>query len=267
MGRLTYDGTAYLGFQRQGGDAPTIQAAVESALASVAGHPVGCSAAGRTDTGVHASGQIISWQMGWQHPLDNLLRATNLQLPGDIALQAVALAEEGFHPRFSALRRTYLYRIYIAPTRDPLRQRYVWHYYRPLDATAMAQAAGLLEGVHDFATFGQPSSGTTTVRHVIATQVQAVADEIHFTITANAFLQRMVRSIVGALVDVGREKTTVKEFEEAFLAADRMRGGASTAPPQGLVLTEVTYKKDLFTTSAQPEMIGIEKSGGKQHEI
>lgn len=266
MGRLTYDGTAYLGFQRQGGDAPTIQASVEDALSTVAGHPVGCIAAGRTDTGVHASGQVISWQMEWQHPLNSLLRATNLYLPGDIALQTLAITSEGFHPRFSALSRTYLYRIYIAPARDPLRQRYVWHYYRSLDIVAMAQAAQLLEGVHDFATFGQPPSGTTTIRHVIATNMQKVADEIHFTITANAFLQRMARSIVGALVDVGREKTTIKEFEEAFLAADRMRG-ASTAPPQGLVLTQVTYEKDPFTPMMQPATIGIENSGDKQHEI
>lgn len=250
---MAYDGTAYLGFQRQAKDRPTVQGAIEDALSQVAGRPIVCSSAGRTDTGVHASAQVVAWQMEWSHPTDSLLRAANIHLPPDIAFKAIRLSMPQFHPRFSALSRTYLYRIYIAPARDPLRHRYVWHHFQRLDLSAMSQAAALLEGVHDFATFGSPTQGTSTIRHVFTAEWRSVGDELHFSINANAFLQRMVRSLVGTLVDVGRGKMSIDEFRDAFLAADRQRSG-SAAPPQGLSLTAVRYPVDPFADIIQPEM-------------
>lgn len=237
---MVYDGTAYYGFQRQVTAQPTIQAAVERALTAITHGHITCIGAGRTDAGVHASGQVIAWDMEWQHPTANLLRAMNSHLPPDIALQSIAIAAAGFHPRFDATSRTYLYRLYIAPARDPLRDRYAWHRYHALNVETMAAAARRLEGEHDFATFGQPTQGHNTVRRVMAATMQHVGDEIHFTITANAFLQRMVRSLVGTLVDLGRGKMKMHDFEEAFLATDRSRSGPS-APPHGLILTHVGY--------------------------
>lgn len=240
MARLAYDGTAYNGFQRQADGIPTIQAAVEDALTAVARHPVGCIGAGRTDTGVHASGQVIMWDMEWQHPTQRLLQALNHHLPPDIAIQAIRLTSGTFHVRFDAISRTYLYRIYSAPARDPLRNRFAWHWLQPLAIEQMAMAAEVLIGEHDFATFGQPPQGTNTIRHVFAIAVYPSGDEIRVSITANAFLQRMVRGIVGTLVDVGRGKTSLEQFKEAFWAADRSQAGPS-APARGLTLTHVAY--------------------------
>ncbi len=168
------------------------------------------------------------------------MRAVNSHLPSDIALQHVEEGRLGFHPRFDAKNRTYLYRLYIASARDPLRDRFAWHRYHALDVASMTEASQILVGEHDFATFGQPPQGNNTMRHVQQAYLQVSGDEIHFTITANAFLQRMVRSIVGTLIDVGRGKMSTQAFEEALLAADRSRSGPCV-PPHGLTLTHVSY--------------------------
>lgn len=238
--RLAYDGTEYFGFQRQYDDQPTVQAVVEKALKQLSDRATTITGAGRTDSGVHASGQVIAFDLEWPHTGTQLLRAVNTHLPPDVAVRALQAADDNFHPRFDARRRTYLYRIHNAPTRDPLRRNRVWHWRNPLDLTAMQTCAALLIGEQDFATFGQPPQGENTVRHVTMADLRQVADEIHFTISANAFLQRMVRSIVGTLVEVGRGKITVEAFEALFGAMDRSRSGPS-APPQGLTLTQVSY--------------------------
>lgn len=238
--RLAYHGAAYYGFQRQVADQPTVQATVEDALAAISGQAVTITGAGRTDSGVHASGQVIAFALDWDHGPHTLRRAANAHLPPDVALQRVIQAPDDFHPRFDARRRTYLYRLLTAPVRDPLRRDRVWHWRQSLDVTAMQAAAAQLVGEHDFATFGQAPQGDNTVRHIYVATLAAAGDELHFTVTANAFLQRMVRSIVGTLVDVGRGKMTVAAFGAALQAAQRSRAGPS-APPQGLVLTRVLY--------------------------
>lgn len=240
--RLAYDGTAYQGFQRLAKDVPTIQGVVEAALTTITHHPSRIIGAGRTDSGVHASGQVIAFDMEWQYPLAALSKAINANLPMDVAVGQVLEAPMEFHPRYDALRRTYVYRIQLAPHRDPLRIQQVWHWRTTLDSPAMQAALAVLVGEHDFATFGQPTSShsSNTVRQVLAADLQHVGDELHITITANAFLQRMMRSIVGTLVQVGRGKMTVVEFEQALSAAERRRSGPA-APPQGLVLTRVEY--------------------------
>lgn len=240
MARLAYDGTAYNGFQRQAAGIPTIQEAVENALTTIAQCPITCIGAGRTDTGVHASGQVIMWDMEWQNSTHRLLQAVNFYLSPDVAVQQVRVADNQFHVRFDALSRTYLYRVYTAPARDPLRDRFAWHWFTPLAIETMALAAEVLIGEHDFATFGQPPQGTNTIRHVQAIAVEPNGDEIRVSITANAFLQRMVRSIVGTLVDVGRGKLSLEQFKEAFWAAERSQAGPS-APAHGLTLTHVAY--------------------------
>jgi tRNA pseudouridine38-40 synthase len=214
---------------------------VENALAQIAGTPVSCRGAGRTDTGVHATGQVIAWDMNWAHPPRQLLKAINHYLPPEIALQSIGVVDTNFHPRHDAVSRTYLYRIYIAPARDPLRDAFVWQREHPLDVRNMQTALQQLVGVHDFATFGQPTVGTVTIRHMLNVMLHENGDELHITLCANGFLKRMVRSIVGTLVEVGRNKMSLREFEAAFKAADRRLSGPS-APPRGLVLTTVTYE-------------------------
>lgn len=245
-----YDGSAYNGFQVQA-NAPTIQGTLErslAAFASVQGRIVG---AGRTDTGVHARGQVISLTLQWRHGVDALQRAWNAHLPPDIVIRQVAVAPDGFHPRFCAERRTYRYFVRTGALREPLSSRYRLDLPSPLDLEAMQAAALALLGTHDFATFGTPPQGENTVRTAFAAQWQVertnvtplgLQDErrLVFTITANAFLQHMVRKVVGSLLEVGRGRWSVPEFISAFKAAQGARS-APPAAPAGLVFEWVTY--------------------------
>jgi tRNA pseudouridine38-40 synthase len=243
---LAYDGSAYCGFQRQAGDLPTIQAAVETALAKISGQQVTVIGAGRTDTGVHAEGQVIAFEVDWRHGDEALLRALNAVLPDDIALQEIR-QQAGFHPRFDAVARVYRYTIVQATQRQPLLQDRAWHVQRPLDRVGMAEAAAFLIGVHDFGAFGKPPQGTNTFREVFRSE-WAQANEhngvLHtYHIEANAFLQHMVRRIVGVLVEVGRGALSVDDFCNV-LGSGRLVDGVTLAPPHGLVLETVRYPTD-----------------------
>jgi tRNA pseudouridine38-40 synthase len=237
---VEYDGSDFFGFQRQAHGQPTIQAELERALETIAHRPVGVTGAGRTDTGVHACGQVISFDLDWSHGLAALQRAVNANLPPAIALLDVRAAAPGFHPRFDARRRRYVYTIYNAPVRSPLRRLRSWHLAEPLDVAAMSAAAAVLVGEHDFATFGQPPQGENTVRVLYEADWRREGDLLLFTIEGNAFLQRMVRSIVGSLRLAGDGRWTVEDFVAAFHAKARDRAG-QTAPPDGLYLTAVIY--------------------------
>lgn len=240
---LAYDGAAYQGFQRQAGGTPTVQGALEEALARVTGQRVTVTGAGRTDAGVHATGQVIAFDVIWRHGDAELLRALNAVLPDDIALQDIA-QQPGFHPRFDAVARLYTYNVLNAPQRQPLLRCRAWHVWSPLDRDALQAAAALLVGEHDFATFGQPPQGANTVRTVLRSEwtAQPVSGGalLIYTIEANAFLQHMARRIVGMLVDVGRGALSLAQFEAAFRAADLAQTG-TLAPPHGLVLAQVRY--------------------------
>jgi tRNA pseudouridine38-40 synthase len=237
---VEYDGSDYFGFQRQTPGQPTIQAELERALEIIVQQPVAVTGAGRTDTGVHACGQVISFDVDWSHGVAALQRAANANLPPAIALTDVGEAAPGFHPRFDARRRRYVYTIYNAPVRSPLRRLRSWHLAQPLDMAAMSEAAAAVIGEHDFATFGQPPQGQNTVRVLYQASWQREGAMLLFTIEGNAFLWRMVRSIVGSLRLVGDGRWTVADFVAAFHARDRDRAG-QTAPPDGLYLTAVTY--------------------------
>src|SRR5262249_43750188 len=160
----------------------------------------------RTDAGVHATGQVISFDVEWPHSDLALLRAINVTLPMDIALQDIR-QHTGFHPRFDAYSRIYRYRVLQAPNRQPLLRDRVWHLYGAVDGEKMAEAAALLIGEHDFAAFGQPPTGESTIREVYvsewAPQKEPYGTLWTYTIEANAFLKHMVRRIVGLLVKVG----------------------------------------------------------------
>jgi tRNA pseudouridine38-40 synthase len=241
---VEYDGSAYYGFQRQREGQPTIQAELESALGHVGHRPIAITGAGRTDSGVHALGQVITFNVEWQHGSEALQRALNANLPADIAILQLNEVSSTFHPRFDARRRTYAYYVYNAAVRSPLRQQRSWHVLRPLDVKGMNQAAAHLIGVHDFATFGQPPQGENSVREVFTAGWQGPKDELLvFSITANAFLYRMVRSLVGSLKLVGEGAWTVEDFVAALQARDRSRSGAP-APAHGLYLVSVAYDSE-----------------------
>lgn len=239
---IEYDGTRYYGFQRQRAGVPSIQAELERAIAQVTGSPSRVVGAGRTDTGVHALGQVVSFTNDWpdRHGADALLRALNANLPPDIAVIALAVAAPLFHPRFDARQRTYEYRILNTPRRRPLWRERAWQVSPALDEACMNEAAAMLVGEHDFSTFGRPPVGENTVRTVHRADWQREGECLTFTVTANAFLQRMVRSLVGSMKVVGEGAWTLDEFREAFEARERRRS-AAVAPPHGLYLVAVEY--------------------------
>lgn len=236
---LAYDGTAYYGFQRQSA-VPTIQAEVEAALERIADAPTLVLGAGRTDTGVHATGQVIAFDLDWQHAPADLVRALNAHLPDDIAVYEVEVAPPDFHPRFDARLRRYAYRIVRSVVRDPLRRLYAWHRTGTLDLAAMQVAADHLPGRHDFSTFGSPPVGENPVRTVFEAAWAAEGDEVTFSIAADAFLYRMVRRLVGTMAQVGQGRMTPDEFH-AILATRQPDLAAAPAPACGLTLIEVKY--------------------------
>lgn len=239
---LAYDGSAYYGYQRQPHH-PTVQAAVEAALERVFGVATVVHAAGRTDTGVHAIGQVIAFDATWRHDEATLLKAVNAYLPEDIALQEV-MQQDDFHPRYDALSRTYRYTVAVVNVRQPLLAKRAWQLHQELDEEKLQEAAALLMGEHDFAAFGTPPQGNNTVRIVFRSQWQpGMLDGqrlYQYEVEATAFLYHMVRRMVGSIVAVGRGQCSLQAFEAMFRSAD-LSQNKWMAPPQGLVLTGVQY--------------------------
>jgi tRNA pseudouridine38-40 synthase len=236
---VEYDGTGYAGFQRQSRQ-PTIQADLEAVLLRLTGRETSILYAGRTDAGVHAEGQVIAFDTEWRHTLTDLWRGMNALLSPAIAVQRLEVAEERFHPRFDALSRTYRYRIWNAAVRSPLRERYAWHLPGRLDVDGMRRATAELVGSHDFATFGQPTQGESTIRAVHRVEWGQEGALVWMDIEANAFLRHMVRCVVGSALRVGLGESTIEAFIESFRACERARS-APPAPPQGLCLVQVRY--------------------------
>lgn len=244
---VAYAGARYAGFQRQAGETPTVQGALEAAIARVTRQTVAVLGAGRTDAGVHATGQVIAFDVAWRHPTEALRRAINAALPADIALQTLDEAAADFHPRYAARSRTYVYAFYAALARQPLLDNSAWQVpAAQLDLPVMQQAAAVLVGTHDFATFGQPPQGDNTLRTVLRSEVTLVQEltpqgqMFRYTIEADAFLYRMVRRIVGALVRAGSAQITPEQLAAALRAADGTWPNQS-APARGLCLIQVTY--------------------------
>lgn len=237
---MEYDGTDFLGFQRQA-QGRTVQAVLEDGLRRIGWAGRSVLAAGRTDTGVHAVGQVIAFDLDWAHGTDALRRALNANLPDDVAVQAAAESAPEFHPRFDARARRYRYTILNAPVRSPLRARYAWQVAAPLDRVALQAASTRLIGTYDFGAFGtDPDGGENTVRTVSLAAWSASGDELYFDIQADAFLYRMVRSLTGALRRVGAGEMSAEAFGALLAARDRGQC-PPLAPPQGLCLKEVLY--------------------------
>lgn len=238
---VAYDGADFHGFQRQT-NARSVQNVLEEALSDTCGSSMSVVGAGRTDAGVHATGQVVAFDTQWAHPLIDLQNALNARLPEDVAVLALAECEASFHPRYSALSRTYEYTIAIRPIRHPLLRRTAWQLPSELDIARMNQAAQRFIGEHDFAAFGNPPQGEVTVRRVLRAEWRAMteSDVLRFTIEANAFLYKMARHIVRALVLAGRGELSADEMSDVLTSKDsqRIKG---IAPACGLCLVSVTY--------------------------
>jgi tRNA pseudouridine38-40 synthase len=249
--RVEYDGTDFLGFQIQA-QGRTVQGEIEGALEKVTRKATRVVGAGRTDRGVHARGQVIGFDMEWRHGVSDLRRALNAVLAADVAIVALGLAPEGFHPRFDATSRTYRYTVLNLPGRSPLARRTAWQVGHRLDMQQMVDASRSLVGTHDFAAFGRPPQGKNTVRIVQRAAWQEKWPFFTFDIQANAFLYRMVRSIVGMLVLLGAGQTSMEEFRALLEDGDRSQIRL-LAPAQGLCLMRVDYS----TRSAAVRQQGV----------
>lgn len=240
---LEYDGTAYNGWQRQK-TGTGIQALVEQAVSHVANEAIEVTCAGRTDTGVHAIGQVLHFDSTAQRSERGWLRGINSHLPADINVHWARPVAADFHARFSALSRHYRYLILNRPARSALYRDRAWWVYQPLEAGLMNDAVRLLVGKHDFSAFRAAGcQASTPVREVSSAKVWRQDDWIIFTITANAFLQHMVRNITGLLMAVGAGERTPEWALEVLQGVDRTKGGIA-APAQGLTLTGIDYPEE-----------------------
>lgn len=242
---LHYDGAAFRGWQLQPG-AATVQGAIEEALARLTGEHRTVLGSGRTDTGVHATGQVATVTVPAPWAATELARALNAVLPGTIWVRDIEPVPDGFHPRYGAISRSYEYRIGTAPhAASPFHRRWCWPLCRPLDLEAANRAAQLLPGEHAFRAFvksGQPQRGY--ICRVSNSRWRPWKDlGVVFEISANRFLHRMVRYLVGTMVDIARARR--KEEEMALLLSGNTELRTSRpAPPQGLFLTRVEYPED-----------------------
>lgn len=242
---LAYDGTDFHGLQYQPG-LRTVQGVLEEALAKVAGHPVKVTAAGRTDAGVHAGGQVAHWDLAGNIPTGRIAVALRGLLPKDLVVYDVAEVPPDFHARFHAVSKVYTYSILTSSHGWPFIARYVLHHPYPLDVQAIRWAGRQLQGKRSFASF-QASGGAvhSTVRNLIRveTEEQAMAwgRMIHITFEADGFLYHMVRNLVGTLMEIGRGRRSLSWLEEVVAAEDR-RAAGPTVPAQGLSLKMVNYR-------------------------
>ncbi len=236
---LAYNGSAFAGYQRQA-EARTVQAELERALQQIGWGGSHVLAAGRTDAGVHARGQVVSFQLDWAHTTEDLRNALNHYLPQDMAVRAVSEAPDGFHPRYDAKWRQYRYRIYCQPVRDPLRMNFAWQVWPEVQVDLMNAAAENLVGSRDFRAFGSAmTEGGPTVREVFSALWSGEDDEWQFDIAANAFLYHMVRRITFALVKIGQGEAPVSLITDGLHSGEL--GLAGLAPAEGLVLEAVEY--------------------------
>ncbi len=258
---IEYDGTDYHGLQRQpDSHGPTVQGALENAVARICGAATTLSAAGRTDAGVHASGQVINFHTQASFTPEVWLRALNAVLPNTVAVRWVREVPERFHARYSALSRSYRYAIWNDSAPTALMARYSYHYSRALDVDLMQEACGSLLGRRDFGAFGHSPDDTNPLKpgphHCIRTVMQASCmrqeqkkELIYCDFTADAFLTGMVRRMVGTLILVGQKRLKPDEFASIVERAEKTHPG-SAAPPHGLCLVRVEY----------PEKFGVNKN-------
>jgi tRNA pseudouridine38-40 synthase len=237
---VSYDGTSYHGWQCQPNQV-TVQESITRATERILDHPVKIYAGGRTDSGVHAMGQVINFFTPKEIALRNLLRGLNALLPGDIRVRDAWEAPPDFHSRYSARSKTYVYMILGTPHNSPFLGRYVWHIPFALNLRAMAETTPLIRGPHDFSAFKKKDEVyRSTIREVLRAGVKKRGDLVYILIQATGFLRYMVRNIVGTLVLVGEGKLDKNGFRDIMESGMRENAGP-TAPPRGLFLWKIQY--------------------------
>jgi tRNA pseudouridine38-40 synthase len=243
---VSYDGSDFAGWQVQP-DAPTVQRALASAIGRITGEKVLPQGSGRTDAGVHALAQVVTFVTESSVPTANFAKALNDVLPASVRVLAVDEAAADFHARHSARAKTYRYRIHRAEICPPFLARYVWHYPFPLDEAAMTHSAGVMEGEHDFTSFaavdperGREGQSEWNVRHIFSSTWARQEDEFIYTVRGSGFLHHMVRNLVGTFILVGKATLTGEDLTRILEARNRSAAGA-TAPASGLYLVNVEY--------------------------
>ena len=241
---LAYDGTEFFGSQRQAKSRRTVQGELEEALRKTGWAESSVLMAGRTDAGVHASGQVAAFDFDWKHSLDALRNALNANLPADMAISQVQIAPAKFHPRFDATARLYRYRLFHQRDRDPLRERYAWRVFPEVEGEILNSLAAMLPGKHNFAAFGSPPrTGGSTERHLMRASWKKQEDEWIFEVQANAFLYHMVRRLVLTQVVIAQNKVPAEKFARAL--AEQAEVTSGIAPSNGLSLVEISYLDNL----------------------
>jgi tRNA pseudouridine38-40 synthase len=239
---LEYDGTNYFGFQWQA-NAPSIQGSVENALEKLTGEKIRVSGSSRTDTGVHARGQVVSFDTNSALSIEAFVHGMNHHLPEDIAVKSAHQVNDSFLVRSMTISREYNYYILNSRTRSPMASRFAYRVAGELDVTAMNRASQTLVGIHDFASFASDISDEmerSTVREVYRAKVVRDRDNVIFNIVANAFVRHQIRSTAGALVQVGSHRLSEAEFV-SLLEAKKVGLAGPTLPACGLCLERVNY--------------------------
>lgn len=238
---LEYDGTNYVGWQLQP-NGPSVQGRVQMALGELLGQPIAVMAAGRTDSGVHARGQVIAFDSPRQLPMKAYWMGLNGLLPDDIAVVKAEEVRDDFDPRRWSEGKRYRYLVSNRRTRSPHRRHTHWEIFQPIDLEAMQIAARVLVGKHDFSAFrAADCAAATATRELKKIELGGLpGDELHFVFEGTAFLRHMVRNLVGTLMEVGRKRQPTEWVRQVLASRDRNRAGP-TAPPQGLCLEEVFY--------------------------
>jgi len=236
---LAYDGTDFSGIQRQG-RVRTVQGELEKSLGELGWQEKTLLFAGRTDAGVHASGQVATCALDWQHSSADLRQALNARLPQDVSILEVSTVEAEFHPRYDASSREYHYTVYHMAVRQPLRERFAWRIWPALDLDRMEQCAAIFIGRHDFSAFGRAmKKGGNTVREVFTSRWFATDDGCRYEIEANAFLYHMVRRLVYVQVRYAQGGISLEDVKQGLAQGRSLKPGL--APAHGLVLANVHY--------------------------
>jgi tRNA pseudouridine38-40 synthase len=238
--RVSYDGTDYFGYQRQL-NRRTIQGELENALNKLDWTGNSIIASGRTDAGVHADEQMVTFELNWSHNEEILQKALNSKLPADISVISVELAEKKFHPRYNAKIRKYRYQIYISSTTDPFLERYNWRVWPEVDIDLMNRAAENLLGNNDYSAFGKPYNKNGRTRRIVEQAYwNRISDNrFFFRIIANSFLYHMVRRITFVLVRTGQHKGKIESIKNSLNGINNLPSGI--APAKGLFLEEIIY--------------------------
>jgi tRNA pseudouridine38-40 synthase len=240
---LAYDGAKFTGSQRQA-KSRTVQGELEKALHKLGWSERSIIMAGRTDTGVHATGQVVAFDLDWAHKPEQLQNALNAGLPFDLVVRDLREAPADFHPRFDAASRRYVYRLFCDSIRHPLSERFAWRVWPEVDGEILAKTSKLLLGMHDFSAFGSPTTPKgSTVRTIMKSAWKMLDGEWQFEVQADAFLYRMVRRMVFVQVVTAQGKCSLEEVQNALSKQTKLPAGL--APAHGLTLVEVTYDRSI----------------------